>query len=230
MHRYQRYKDGTPILDAHWNFVKNIERDYGYAALKRAWKRVYKLLWDLDIKVEERCYARETGWEGKYPDSYRQWKENGFKNRKKFYKRATGKGRWHLHALISADTEIDELDLHRKISKILSTKNYYNVNIEKVRNLKAYKKYIKKNVSQTVKPKWLKRARLHGKSHENEEEMEELFLSQNNEQRLQPQRFTAIVIPIPLKQYNIVREKRERKRPCPIRPIESVHDPPFLFP
>jgi hypothetical protein len=227
--RYAVYPDGTPMLNDNWERInlKGSERDYGWAALKKAWKRVYKLLWDADLKVEMRCYARETGWEPKYTDSYQQWKENGFKNRKRFYHRAKGKGRWHLHALLTSVHELDYftdiLPLIRKMQKILLTKNHYNVDFAKVRNLAAYKKYIEKNNRETVRPGYLKHARLIEQSHN----FEELFLPQKSSETVDNTASAAIVITSPFKAiiYSYIKIKTKIKILIVI--VESNHDPPM---
>lgn len=185
-HRYQRYSDGTPILDDNWHFIKNNERDYGFAALTQGWTRIYRLL-TRHSEILKRCFAREKGWTPKSFDSFQSWKENEFRNRKRFYTRVNGMGRWHGHALLSSPTPLDTAALKRKILEILGSKNYYNVDLAPVRNLKAYIRYIEKNARETVRPRGQKHIRLLAKSLQNRKKKGELFLTKNSSQLLQPQ-------------------------------------------
>lgn len=192
--RYARYPDGTPVLDDNWLPVKAArETDWGLAALLLAWARIYKLLWDNDIKLMFRCYARDKGWVPRSKNSYREWEANCFRKRKRFYKRVKGMGRWHLHATMLFVRELtrQEIDLLiSKIQKILGTKNYYNVYFEPAWSVARHNRYILKNIKETVLPSGVKHLRLIGKAR-SIENFEELSLPQKSLQTGSEQGFIS---------------------------------------
>lgn len=180
-HKFLRHSDGTPMLDDNWHLIKNIEKDYGWNALKQGWTRIYRLL-SRHAEIEERCFSREKGWTPKHFDSYQEWKANSYRNRAKYYDRTIGTGRWHLHALISSPVPLSCAALKRKILEIIGSKNYYLVDLAPVRNLKAYIRYIERNAAETIRPKGQKHIRLRAKKLQKKSE---LFFVKNSLQLLQ---------------------------------------------
>ena len=133
------------------------EKDFGLDDLRRTWRKIYKYVVGYasrninSVKIT-RVYSRNPGWEPKTQSSTREWVENNFHNRPKYFTRVKGLGRWHLHSMISFSAGITEKErrkMKKHINKIIGSKSQRAVDFAPVRCRSAWLTYMGQNIKDT---------------------------------------------------------------------------------
>lgn len=159
---YSRHQDGTLMCGENGEVVyANQETDWGLEATRAAYKKVYKLFWDLGMKI---CFTTKARQPLKQQNaSYASF--------------LPGLGRFHVHALIESDYKVSRWEINlikQKIMELISADNRDSVYFRPAHDgALKYALYITENALKTVRPVNEKHIRLINKSQNTN--LEELF-------------------------------------------------------
>jgi hypothetical protein len=147
------------------------EYDYGLSICREVRRKATKYLKGYARRhggkvCIETMMPRSPGWNPKSTTAVREWVENDFRDRYRFFDRIDGMGRFHIHALVSFSFALSEKERRRivkHIRRIVGSPSNRAVDFQGVFSIEAWRNYMRDNIVKTKRPSCAKKARLFSK-------------------------------------------------------------------